>query len=84
MAAHSGVARGSVSCDYLVVHPQRARLLLVSLFHAAQSFFGFVNDGISLLNLTWLMKAVWSATAALALVDMVASSRMSKRLAPAT
>jgi uncharacterized protein len=38
-------------------------LLLTSLFHAAQSFFVIVNDGITLEQQTWLMAGVYLAAA---------------------
>jgi uncharacterized protein len=38
-------------------------LLLTSLFHAAQSFFVIVNDGISLGQQTWLMAGVYLVAA---------------------
>jgi membrane protease YdiL (CAAX protease family) len=38
-------------------------LLLTSLFHAAQSFFVIVNDGITLGQQTWLMAGVYLAAA---------------------
>lgn len=58
-------------------------LLVAILFHAAQSFFGFLNEGIAPLHMTWLMAAVWSATAALAAVDLLALTRQRKPLAAA-
>ena len=38
-------------------------IVLTSLFHAAQSFFVIVNDGITLSQQVWLMAVVWIATA---------------------
>jgi len=38
-------------------------ILLTSLFHAAQSFFVIVNEGIPLVTLVWLMSAVYLAIA---------------------
>jgi membrane protease YdiL (CAAX protease family) len=38
-------------------------LLLTSLFHAAQSFFVIVNEGITLEQQLWLMAAVYAAAA---------------------
>ena len=38
-------------------------VLLTSLFHAAQSFFVIVNEGIPLAKLVWLMSAVYLAIA---------------------
>jgi uncharacterized protein len=38
-------------------------ILLTSLFHAAQSFFVIVNEGIPLAKLVWLMSAVYLAIA---------------------
>lgn len=59
-------------------------LLVAIVFHAAQSAFGFLNEGLAPLHVTWLMTVVWSATAALVALDMVASARQRKPLAPAT
>lgn len=58
-------------------------LLIAILFHAAQSFFGFLNEGIEPLHMTWLMAVVWSATAALAAIDLLALTRQKKPLAAA-
>lgn len=61
----------SVVLTWLFVRSGQS-VLLVTLFHAAQSAFGFVNAGIAPLHISWLMAAVWGATAALALVSLLA------------
>jgi hypothetical protein len=38
-------------------------ILLTSLFHAAQSFFVIINEGIPATKLVWLMAAVYMAVA---------------------
>ena len=43
-------------------------VVLTSLFHAAQSFFVIVNDGITLSQQVWLMAAVWSAAAVIVVI----------------
>lgn len=58
-------------------------LLLLILFHAAQSTFGYGNEGLTPLHIQWLMTAVWSATAMLAAVVMVATPRLRGRPLPA-
>jgi membrane protease YdiL (CAAX protease family) len=58
-------------------------LLVVILFHAAQSAFGFLNEGVAQVHMLWLMTAVWSATGALALVAMAGWRRVRKPLAAA-
>lgn len=73
----------SMIITWLFVRSGRS-LLVVIVFHAAQSFFGFLNEGLTPLHVTWLMTLVWSGTAALALVDMVALWRVRKPLAPAS
>lgn len=60
----------SVVLTWLFVRSGQS-VLLVTLFHAAQSAFGFVNAGITPLHTSWLMAAVWGATAVLALVSLL-------------
>jgi membrane protease YdiL (CAAX protease family) len=48
----------SVLGTWLYIHTN-GNLLLTSLFHAAQSFFVIVNDGISLEQQIWLMAGVF-------------------------
>lgn len=45
-------------------------ILLTSLFHAAQSFFLIVNEGIPAISQTWLMAAVYMALAFIVVVAM--------------
>lgn len=72
----------SVVITWLFVSSGRS-LLVAILFHAAQSAFGFVNEGLSPLQIHWLMTLVWSAAAVLALVRMVTSTELRQRaLAP--
>jgi len=52
-------------------------LLLTSLFHAAQSFFVIVNDGISLEEQTWLMAGMYLALALI--VVLIAGRRFTCR-----
>ncbi len=65
----------SIVITWLFIH-SGYNVLLVSLFHAAQSAFGFVNEGISPLHLTWLMAAVWAFAGLLALADLVMGRRV--------
>ena len=51
-------------------------LLLTSLFHAAQSFFVIVNEGITLVQQLWLMAAVYAAAA---LVVVIAAPQFARR-----
>jgi membrane protease YdiL (CAAX protease family) len=64
----------SLVITWLFIHSGH-NVLLVALFHAAQSAFGFVNEGVSPLHLTWLMAAVWAFAGLLALVDLVTMGR---------
>lgn len=52
-------------------------LLLTSLFHAAQSFFVIVNDGISLEQQIWLMAGVFLAAALI--VTLIEAARLTVR-----
>lgn len=54
----------------------------VIFFHAAQSAFGFLNEGMAQVHVLWLMTAVWSAIGALALADMTGRGRVPRPLAP--
>ncbi|MGH2524393.1 MAG: CPBP family intramembrane glutamic endopeptidase [Anaerolineales bacterium] len=55
------------------------RIVLTSLFHATQSFFVIVNDGITLSQQIWLMAAVWSAAA---VIVVIASRSMQGSASP--
>jgi membrane protease YdiL (CAAX protease family) len=57
-------------------------LLAVIFFHAAQSAFGFLNEGVAQVHVLWLMTAVWSATGVLALASMSGGGRVPRPLAP--
>lgn len=59
-------------------------LLVAIVFHAAQSAFGFLNEGLTPLHVTWLMTAVWSATALAAAIDLLTSARLKRQLTAAT
>ena len=72
----------SVTITWLFVRSGHS-LLVVILFHAAQSFFGFLNGGLTPLEVTWLMTVVWSVTAVAATVDMVSTALLRQRLSPA-
>lgn len=58
-------------------------LFVAILFHAAQSAFGFLNEGMAPLHVTLLMTAVWSVVAGLVLIDVVAISRLQEEPLPA-
>ena len=68
----------SVAISWLFVSSGYS-LLVASLFHAAQSAFGFVNEGLSPLQIHGLMTLVWSAVAVLALVRMLTSTELRQR-----
>jgi membrane protease YdiL (CAAX protease family) len=53
------------------------KILLTSLFHAAQSFFVIVNQGIPPTNLVWLMTGVYLALALI--VVIVAGSSLTRK-----
>ena len=55
-------------------------ILLTSLFHAAQSFFVILNEGIPLMQLIWLMAGVYLAVA-LIIVILLGSSFVGKPVA---
>jgi membrane protease YdiL (CAAX protease family) len=52
-------------------------ILLTSLFHAAQSFFVIINEGIPLVQLVWLMAGVYLALAIILVV--VAGSSFARK-----
>ena len=52
-------------------------ILLTSLFHAAQSFFVIVNEGIPLTQLGWVMAGVYLALALI--VVIVAESSFARK-----
>jgi uncharacterized protein len=52
----------SVLATWLYIRTN-GNLLLTSLFHAAQSFFVIVNDGITVGQQTWLMAGIYLAAA---------------------
>jgi uncharacterized protein len=52
-------------------------LLLTSVFHAAQSFFVIVNDGISLEQHIWLMAGVFLAAALI--VTLIEATRLTRK-----
>jgi uncharacterized protein len=55
---------GSVIFTWLYVHSD-GNIVLTTIFHAAQSFFAIVNEGIALEQQMWLMAGVYLAVALL-------------------
>jgi membrane protease YdiL (CAAX protease family) len=50
-------------------------IILTSIFHAAQSFFLVLNEGVTLSQQAWLMAVVFCATAAIVIASWSFSSR---------
>ena len=74
-----GLAGGSVLFTWLFVNSD-GNILLTTLFHAAQSFFVIVNEGIGLNEQAWLMAGVY-VVAALLLVMVVGPNLKRKPIA---
>jgi membrane protease YdiL (CAAX protease family) len=70
----------SVLITWLYVHTG-GNVLLASLFHAAQSFFLIVNEGIPSLRETWLMAGVY--VAAVLIVVATTGPQLAQKPAPA-
>jgi membrane protease YdiL (CAAX protease family) len=74
-----GLVGGSVLFTWLFVNSD-GNILLTTLFHAAQSFFVIVNEGIALNQQAWLMAGVY-VVAALILVLVSGPSLRQKPIA---
>jgi hypothetical protein len=68
---------GSVLFTWLYVNSD-GNLVLTTIFHAAQSFFVIVNEGIPLEQQAWLMAGVYLALALL--VAILSGSQLSRSL----
>jgi uncharacterized protein len=66
----------SVMITWLYVHTG-GNVLLTSLFHAAQSFFVILNEGIPLIQLVWLMAGVYLTSAFI--IAMVSKSSFGQK-----
>jgi membrane protease YdiL (CAAX protease family) len=62
-----GLASSSVLFTWLYIH-SGGSILVTTIFHAAQSFFVIVNDGIPLEQQAWLMAVVYSILALIVVV----------------
>ena len=79
LATLLGLIGGSVLFTWLYIN-SGGSVVLTTLFHAAQSFFVIVNDGILLEQQAWLMAGVYTV-AALILVIIAGPSLGRKRVA---
>ena len=79
LATLLGLIGGSVLFTWLYIN-SGGSVVLTTLFHAAQSFFVIVNDGILLEQQAWLMAGVYTV-AALILVMIAGPSLGRKRVA---
>ena len=71
-----GLVGGSILFTWLYVNSDGS-ILLTTLFHAAQSFFVIVNEGLSVTQQAWLMASVYLAMALI--VVLATGSRLTRR-----
>jgi membrane protease YdiL (CAAX protease family) len=71
-----GLVGGSVLFTWLYVN-SGGSILVTSIFHASQSFFVIVNDGITLEGQMWLMAVVYSSMALI--VVLLTGSSLSRK-----
>ena len=76
LATLLGLVGGSVLFTWLYVNSDGS-IVLTTLFHAAQSFFVIVNDGITGTQQAWLMASVYLAVALI--VVLATGSRLTRR-----
>ena len=71
-----GLVGGSVLFTWLYVNGDSS-IVLTTLFHAAQSFFVIVNEGLTVTQQAWLMAGVYLAVALI--VVLATGSRLTRR-----
>lgn len=71
-----GLVGGSVLFTWLYVN-SNGNIVLTTLFHAAQSFFVIVNEGLTVTQQAWLMAGVYLAVALI--VVLATGSRLTRR-----
>lgn len=76
LATLLGLVGGSVLITWLYVNSDGS-IVLTTLFHAAQSFFVIVNEGLTGTQQAWLMAAVYLAVALI--VVLAAGSSLTRR-----
>ena len=76
LATLLGLVGGSVLFTWLYVNSDGS-IVLTTLFHAAQSFFVIVNEGLTVTQQAWLMAGVYLATALI--VVLATGSRLTRR-----
>jgi hypothetical protein len=76
LATLLGLIGGSVLFTWLYVNSDGS-IVLTTLFHAAQSFFIILNDGITGPQQAWLMAGVYLSVALI--VVLVTGSRLTRR-----
>jgi membrane protease YdiL (CAAX protease family) len=75
LATLLGLVGGSVLFTWLYVNSEGS-IVLTTLFHAAQSFFVIVNEGLTGTQQTWLMAGVYPAVALI--VVLASGSRLTR------